>query len=285
MNPSDSLMEWYKKKPVDVIGSRLCGLPFVLLNAGNTEYVKHIDYIRYDYPFYVFEHIEKGMGTIWINDTLYEVKASDVYILPAHASHKLHPDGLHPWSKTYFVSVGPLVDHLLEAFSLKGKYHFKNCGNTELHRLFREMLEINQLPETEKYEKGAGNTFKIIQILSHFREPSGQRSLEAIKIYYYLDRTLFEKLNLDKMSRELGMSRCKMINLCRAELGSTPYDLHLRKRLELARQLLAQNPNLRINEIALQLNFHDQYHFSRLFKQKEGVSPSSYRNKMRQNPP
>ncbi len=85
------------------------------------------------------------------------------------------------------------------------------------------------------------------------------------------------------MCRDLGMSRSKLIRICRSELGDTPYNCHLKKRMEMAKHLLTQNSDTSIGEIAGQLNFHDQYHFSRLFKQKTGVSPSAYRNRMRMN--
>jgi YesN/AraC family two-component response regulator len=41
------------------------------------------------------------------------------------------------------------------------------------------------------------------------------------------------------------------------------------------------NPNKNISEVAFELGFEYPQYFSRLFKKKEGLSPSGYREKYR----
>ena len=64
-----------------------------------------------------------------------------------------------------------------------------------------------------------------------------------------------------------------------AETGQTPYDYLIEKRIRLSENLLA-NPAMTISEIAALLNFTDQYHFSRIFKARNGIAPSVYRKKL-----
>jgi transcriptional regulator GlxA family with amidase domain len=55
----------------------------------------------------------------------------------------------------------------------------------------------------------------------------------------------------------------------------SPAQYHLSLRIQQARYLLA-NSELPIKEIAIGLGFCSIYHFSRLFKEKTGVTPGNY---------
>ena len=79
--------------------------PFILLNANRTrlsDYKRNI--VRENYPFYTFELVEEGKGVVEIDNVAYEVKAGDVYFLPALHTHHLYPFHDTPWIKSYFVT-------------------------------------------------------------------------------------------------------------------------------------------------------------------------------------
>ena len=87
---------------------------------------------------------------------------------------------------------------------------------------------------------------------------------------------LYGKLNLDRMSRDLSIPRNRIIQICREELKRTPYDYFLARKIDIAKSMLTVR-DIRISEIAAKLNFTDPYHFSRMFKEKTGLSPSDFR--------
>ena len=64
--------------------------------------------------------------------------------------------------------------------------------------------------------------------------------------------------------------------LFRKKTGQTPRDFMARQKLNLAQHLLA-NSELTVSEIALRCGFSGIYPFSRFFKSRCKVSPSSYR--------
>ena len=64
--------------------------------------------------------------------------------------------------------------------------------------------------------------------------------------------------------------------LFRQKTGFTPRDFIAKQKLDLAQHLLV-NSELTISEIALRCGFSDVYPFSKFFKKRRGVSPSSYR--------
>jgi AraC-like DNA-binding protein len=60
-------------------------------------------------------------------------------------------------------------------------------------------------------------------------------------------------------------------------MGVSPARYRTQKRIEAACQLLRFTPQLTNREAAEALGFADEFHFSRRFKEKVGVSPRQYR--------
>ena len=48
-------------------------------------------------------------------------------------------------------------------------------------------------------------------------------------------------------------------------------------KIEKAIQYIKNFPEMQIKEIALNLGFYDEYHFSKQFKKLVGISPSAYK--------
>ena len=56
----------------------------------------------------------------------------------------------------------------------------------------------------------------------------------------------------------------------------TPYQYYIQLKIHKAESLLEQE-NITVKEAAHRMGFDDQYYFSRLFKNKTGVSPSEWK--------
>jgi AraC-like DNA-binding protein len=59
----------------------------------------------------------------------------------------------------------------------------------------------------------------------------------------------------------------------------TPYQYYIQIKIYKAENLLEQQ-DLSVKEVAHKIGFEDQYYFSRLFKNKTGVSPSEWKSFM-----
>jgi AraC-like DNA-binding protein len=56
-----------------------------------------------------------------------------------------------------------------------------------------------------------------------------------------------------------------------------PYQYYIQIKIDKACRLLEQE-NISVKEAAFKLGFKDQYYFSRLFRQKTGVTPSHWKS-------
>ena len=83
------------------------------------------------------------------------------------------------------------------------------------------------------------------------------------------------------MACTVGVSSFYLSKLFKEEKGVTYINFISDKRLEKSRQMLAET-DLSIKEITGEVGYNDQNYFSRIFKNKYGLSPKEYR-KVRQD--
>jgi transcriptional regulator GlxA family with amidase domain len=100
------------------------------------------------------------------------------------------------------------------------------------------------------------------------------------RLVAYVEANLESKVELMDLARVANLSRCHFAYAFKQSLGCTPHRYVMSRRLERARQLLAES-ELPIVEIALATGFVDQSHFSRRFRASFGVSPLAYRRSRR----
>ena len=86
-------------------------------------------------------------------------------------------------------------------------------------------------------------------------------------------------LTNETVAKHCNISEVYLRKLFVKELGITPRQYLIDLRLQRAKQLLCEGV-MKINAIAENCGFANQYHFSRAFKEKTGVTPSEY---MKQN--
>ena len=89
------------------------------------------------------------------------------------------------------------------------------------------------------------------------------------------------ELTLDFVSAETGVSQRKITNEVQNRFGCNFKTYINRLRLNESKRLL-QNKDLNIGEIAFKVGFNNQSHFNRVFKSEFQVSPTEYRDKIRE---
>lgn len=82
--------------------------------------------------------------------------------------------------------------------------------------------------------------------------------------------------NVAYCAEKIGLSSNYFGDLLKKETGKTALEFIQLKIMNLAKDKIF-DPNKTINEIAFELGFKYPQHFSRLFKQRVGVSPNEYR--------
>lgn len=100
------------------------------------------------------------------------------------------------------------------------------------------------------------------------------------RVRNYLEANCHLDLDNDALARLANYSPWHFIRAFRAAYGETPHACLVRQRLERARNLLCSSP-LAIAEVALASGFENRCAFSRLFRQRFGITAGAARQRFR----
>ncbi|WP_263357876.1 helix-turn-helix domain-containing protein [Acidicapsa ligni] len=100
-----------------------------------------------------------------------------------------------------------------------------------------------------------------------------RRVLESIEVNPATD------FDVATLAAEAGHSQSHFFRAFRGATGHTPHQYIMRLRLERAKSLMRKR-NISLAEIAQESGFASHAHLSHVFRQRYGIAPSEYRNKM-----
>lgn len=133
-------------------------------------------------------------------------------------------------------------------------------ANIELFLNYCERFYDRQFITRDTINKNILSRFE--ELLHHYFQSAKPQSIGLPTVTYCAD--------------ELNLSPNYFGDLIKKETGQSAKDLILQKVIETAKHKVFESSKT-VNEIAYELGFKYPQHFSRLFKDKVGVSPSEYR--------
>lgn len=102
-------------------------------------------------------------------------------------------------------------------------------------------------------------------------------SLPIVKCRQYIATHLYEDISLTAVAEEIGLHPAYLSTLFKKEVGTTLKEYGQQKRIEESKRLLL-NSNYMISDIAKLLHFHDQSHFTKVFKKITNYTPKQFRS-------
>lgn len=102
----------------------------------------------------------------------------------------------------------------------------------------------------------------------------GDETNAVRRVVDILEADMSAQLDLGDLAAETGLPRLRLLRSFRRRVGCTPCLYRTARRVWRAKRLLlARHP---IVDVALQLGFYDQSHFTRVFRRSTGLTPAHY---------
>ncbi|PLR84353.1 response regulator transcription factor [Bacillus sp. V33-4] len=92
-----------------------------------------------------------------------------------------------------------------------------------------------------------------------------------------IERDYARKLSLQEIAEEIPVHPSYLSQRFSEEIGSTFQEYLLSYRIHQSKTLLLKHPNWSMTRIAESVGFSSQHHFSNVFKKREGITPSNYK--------
>ncbi|MFC4323005.1 helix-turn-helix domain-containing protein [Litchfieldia salsa] len=132
--------------------------------------------------------------------------------------------------------------------------------------------EINDALEVQTYLRKALCDFaeRVLQERNH------QYTNTIIDCQSYIFKNLYEEITLGQLAYLVNMHPNYLSTLFKKEVGISITEYILKQKVEEAKKLLTYS-NYPLSEIYSWLNFHDQSHFTKVFKRYTGTTPKKYK--------
>jgi len=231
---------------------------------------------------YTFVYISRGKGVFESTVTgAIPISEGNVFIVFPNVWHRYRPDPNTGWDEYWIEFTGNAADNFIHNCVLDSSTALLSIrNNAKLTNIFLDIIEISQ-QQPHRFEYMLSSlAFSLLTLLITEKDTQNDEDLEKAEIIRKARQILLADLeipvDLKQLSSELGMSYSLFRKTFKNITGFSPYQYRLNFRLHRAAQLL-KSKDLQVSQIAEKMGFSSIYHFSELFKKKNGVTPLEYR--------
>lgn len=247
------------------------------------------------HEFLEFCFIQSGGAKHRIDGNIYDTKEGDLLVFNAGTWHQALVDP----------AKGPELEFFVAMTDMQLCGYDKNCiplkdGSPVIHTTGELKLKLNRLclsleAEKEQCQIGRYDMMKtyaeqmLLLLIREQEQPPKVSSPECCsfesvnrkylveKIMDYFEEHYAQKISLDRIAGNMYLSPFYISKIFKAETGNTPINYLIDIRMEKAKKLLEESPQLSVQEVSVRVGYEDAYHFSKLFKKKFGTTPSAVR--------
>jgi len=231
-------------------------------------------------PEFQIIYITEGEGIFSCGGSTYNVKPGCTILVLPGLKHVYRPLPETGWHEYWVGFKGVYFSRLLEEGRLSPKYVFFETGlHDPILSFFNQIFEEvrNQRP-LYQLKTCALILSLLAEVLTRDRRKEQPNYYEKIvaRAKCLMESNVYSAINLQKISDELGISTSRLNEIFKTYTSMTPYQYFIHVKIHKAESLLEQE-DIPVKEAAFRMGFDDPYHFSRLFKNKTGISPSDWK--------
>ncbi len=217
----------------------------------------------------------------WDSSVVYDQKGFSInfhedFLKGTELAHQIKKYGFFSYSANEALHLSPREEKQIESIVENIDIEYQNNQDE-----FSKDIIISQLSTLLKYaDRFYERQFLNRKELSNDLLKQFNQQLEG----YFNSGQLQEKgiPSIEQMADQLSVSQRYLSDTLKKETGKTSTE-HLQLYLIDEAKNILLNPGKTISEVAYELGFEYPPYFSRLFKKKEGISPSVYREKYKMN--
>ncbi|MFB9330394.1 helix-turn-helix domain-containing protein [Paenibacillus aurantiacus] len=272
------------------------GSPFMFDIAYRETKSSHTELPEHFHDWYEIVHIHAGSGTFFIDQTLYDVKPGDLFLIPGDTIHRALPDAADPVVATslYFSPLLIPPNIYGDGFSYLDAFEqSKLVKQYQLDtRTYRDTIEQQfERIEEELSEKRPGCRQAVQLALQHLllvlaRHTTPANAVASVpaghvwpwigQALQYIEEHLFADIHLPQLAREAAVSPSHFSRVFKQLTGMNVTEYILTKRILSAKELLSRTDD-KISDIAAQCGFESLPYFHKKFKAVTGSTPSRFR--------
>ena len=256
----------------------------VVLYTGEQETDPLHRYVQVNLDHVLVHFVTEGKGRFFSDAGVYELTSGDSFFIFPDEIAGYISDELQPWTYMWLALRGSYVKALLSEIGISSSSPISRTARipelTSRYRKIYQAFERGRL----SCDMEAGGLARIL--LAHYMDDQLGNSASNSKpmihqqidqLVRWMNTSYMEPLSIEAMAAQLGYHRTYLARMFHQYMGVSPMQYLTALRLERAAILLQSSQSFTVEEIASLVGYKDPLYFSKLFKQKYGLSPSIYK--------
>lgn len=230
--------------------------------------------------------VEAGRGTLETERTgRITIEGPALFWLTPGNRHSYGPVEGESWEEQWALFEGPFASSLVRQRLISETAPCVPLGNLrEMQQLFAVLRTDFTDGSVLALSSAAATLHRIViqaaRQAEERAEPADGTVMSAA--IAALTERAFRELDMQLLASEFGMPPATFRRRFTAATGLSPKAFQLRLRIDHAKQLLTTS-DLPIETIAREIGIEDAFYFSRLFQDREGLSPTAFRKRYRRS--
>ena len=226
---------------------------------------------------YLIHYVIDGKGVFYCGPHKYTLRKGQIFVVYPDTIVKYQADKTDPWHYTWVSFYGDEAKLILKEAGITAANPVLTLQNgDEILEVLRSMPGVRGADLQSNLHFSA-RLYDFLSLLLHNAKPAQRCENE----YYtaakrYIKAHYAAEITVDGVAEQIGISRKYLFAIFKNVLGISPKEYIVGYRMKQAKEFLA-NPELPIGSIAYSVGYKDPLTFSKMFKQREGVSPTEYR--------
>jgi AraC-like DNA-binding protein len=230
-------------------------------------------------PEFQIVYITRGQGCLTAKGISYTVKPGSMFLILPGMKHRYKPVFETGWHEYWVGFKGVFFATLLQEGILSQDHIFFDIGlHDNIMTIFNTILDEARAQRPLYQLKACSGVLSLIaEMLTHERREEQPNYYQNIveKAKCLMGANVYSEVNLTSISEQIGISASRLNEVFKTYTAMTPYQYYIHIKIHKAEGLLEQD--MPVKEVSYRLGFEDQYYFSRLFKNKTGISPSRWK--------
>jgi AraC-like DNA-binding protein len=230
-------------------------------------------------------YISRGTGVFESESCREEIREGSIILLHPGERHRYKPNSNTGWDEFWVGFKGDFIDNLIRNDYFKPARAVFHIGfNETVINLFNNIIRFSKDEKPGYQPVISGAVIYLLGLLQAEQQQSSLPEQDLIELTVSRARIIFrekiyEQISPEKVAEELQVGYSWFRKVFKKYTGLAPGQYLIQLKIQKAKELLA-DPNKLIKEIAFELDINSSLYFSKLFKDKVGLTPVEYREQV-----
>lgn len=231
---------------------------------------------------YLLHIVFSGKGKYYVEGKVYSIESGQIFLIYPGITTTYQADTEDPWSYGWVGFSGLRCPFILSQMGFSADNHVITIANIEpLRACIQSMMDTHKLT----YANELYRTSHLLHFFAYIIEQQSDeltasrsypRSVYAQLAMQYIENNYMNKIKITELADYIGVDRSHLTKSFHEEYHVSPQEYLIRLRMEKAEYLLTHTSQP-ISIVAHNVGYSDALAFSKIFRQRFGLSPSDYR--------